>query len=129
MKIIVRSKNITPSEAIGDFIEEKIGGLKKFIDLLRKDGKIGKPTVKVFVEIEKETRHHKKGPYFRAEAQVYLSGRTLRVEAKGEDLKTAIVEVKNEMQQEIKKYKLRKIDLEQRDARSIKNSKYPTSNN
>ena len=121
MKIIIKTKNIELTKAIEDFINNKIGSLSKFIKILQEE-KIekGKPLGQFFVEIEKETRHHKKGPYFRTEAQVNLPGRTLRVEAKGEDLKLAIVEVKDEIQQEIKKYKLRKIDLERRGARSIK---------
>lgn len=114
MKIIIRSKNIEPNETIDDFIEEKIGGLKKFIDILRKDGNIGKPVVEVFMEVEKETRHHQKGPFFRAEAQMHLPGKSIRSEAKRENLKLAIVEVKDELQQEIKKYKLKTIEFNRR---------------
>ncbi len=121
MKIIIKTKNIELDETLEDFINDKIGSLSKFIKILQEE-KIekGKPLGQFFIEVEKETRHHKKGPYFRAEVQVYLPGRTLRVEAKGEDLKMAIIEIKDEMQQEIKKYKLRKSDLERRGARSIK---------
>lgn len=122
MHIIIRSKNIEPNETIDDFIEEKIGSLKKFIDILRKDGNIGKPVVEVFMEVEKETRHHQKGPFFRAEAQMHLPGKSIRSEARGEDLKLAIVEVKDELQQEIKKYKLKTIDSARRKLRKIKNS-------
>ncbi|MBU4274604.1 ribosome-associated translation inhibitor RaiA [Patescibacteria group bacterium] len=122
MKIIIRSKNIEPSKSIDTFIEEKIGGLKKFINILRKEGTIGKPLVEVFVEVEKETRHHQKGPFFRVEVQMHLPGKSIRCEATREDLRSAIVEVKDEMQQEIKRYKLRKIDLRRRQARSLKKS-------
>lgn len=122
MKTIIKAKNIKLTEAIEDFINDKIGGLEKFIKSCHKDDEWEriKPSCEFFVEIEKETRHHKKGPYFRAEVQIHLSGKTLRTEARGEDLKIAIVEIKDEMQQEIKKYKLRKIDLERRGQRSIK---------
>lgn len=121
MKIIIKTKDIELTEAIEYFINDKIGSLSKFIKILQEEKtEKGKPLGQFFVEVEKETRHHKKGPYFRAEAQVSLPGRILRAEAKGEDLKMAIIEVKDEMQQEIKKYKLKKIDLERRGQRSIK---------
>jgi len=120
MKIIIRTKNIKLNQVLDDFIKEKIGSLKKFIDLLRKNGSIGKPLVEVFVEIENETKHHRKGPFFRAEAQMHLPGKSIRAEARGVDLSLAIVEVKDELQREIKRYKRKRISLERRGQRSIK---------
>ncbi|MBU4154484.1 MAG: ribosome-associated translation inhibitor RaiA [Proteobacteria bacterium] len=120
MKIIIRSKNIKLDKTLDDFIEEKIGSLRKFINILRKGGGIGKSPVEVFVEIEKETRHHQTGPFFRTEVQMRLPGKSIRVEARGMDLNLAVVEVKDELQREIKEYKERKITLERRGKRSIK---------
>ena len=120
MKIIIRSKNIKPSKALDDFIEEKIGSLQKFVSILRKEGSIGKPLVETFVEIEKETKHHQKGPFFRAEVQMRLPGKGIRAEARGLDLNLAIIEAKDELQREIKQYKRKKITLERRGQRSIK---------
>jgi putative sigma-54 modulation protein len=121
MKIIIKTKGISLNEELSDFIEEKIGSIKKFVSVLQKEeaGK-GKSLSEAFVEIEKETRHHQTGPFFRAEVQLPLPGRSLRAEAKSEDIRMAIVKVKDELQQEIKRYKSRKIDLERRGARSIK---------
>ena len=72
-----------------------------------------------FVEIEKETKHHRKGDIFRAEARVHLPGKTLVAISERDDLKLAIVEVKDELQQEIKKYKLKKTELIIRKQRKI----------
>ena len=69
---------------------------------------------------EKETRHHRHGEIFRATAQVMLPGKSLVAEAKGEDLLLAIVEVKDELQQEIKKYKLKKMDAKIKGGRKAK---------
>lgn len=123
MRIVIKTTNIKLDKAFEDFINEKIGGLKKFLKIFQEDKKIkkGKRLDEIFVEVGKETRHHKKGPFFRAEAQVYLPGKSLRSEAIAEDLKTAIVEVKDELQQEIKKYKLKFIDSYRRKQRKLKN--------
>jgi ribosomal subunit interface protein len=122
MKIIIKTKNIQLDKTIEDFINERIGRLEKFIEFCHRKDKWEeiKPSCEFFVEVEKETRHHKKGPHFKAAGWVHLPGRTLRAEAQSEDLRTAIIEIRDEIEQEMKKYKLRKIDLERRGARSIK---------
>jgi ribosomal subunit interface protein len=121
MKIIIKTKNLELTAFLQNYIEEKIGGLKKFISVLKKDdGEEGKTLAEVFVEIEKETIHHRKGEIFKAEAQIILPGKSLLAQATGEDLLMAIVEVKDELQQEIKKYKTKKIDLKKKEGRKIK---------
>jgi len=120
MKIIIKTKNIELTEMIEEYINEKIGSLARFIKILQEEKvEKGKPLGEVFVEIEKETMHHKKGPFFKAKVLINLPRKTIVAEAESEDLSSAIVEVKDEMQQEIKKYKLKKIDLERRGAESI----------
>ena len=121
MKIIIKTKNIELTDVVEEFINEKIMGLARFIKILQEEKvEKGKPLGEVFVEIEKETMHHKNGPFFKAKVLVHLPKKTIIAEAESEDLNSAITKVKDEMQQEIKKYKLRKIDLERRGARSIK---------
>lgn len=107
MNIIIKAKNLELTEDLKEFIEEKIGGLKRFTKILQKKDsfKKGKDSGEFFVEIERETNHHKKGNIFRAEARVHLPGKTLVAISERDDLKRAIVEVKDELQQEIKKYK------------------------
>lgn len=111
MEIIIKSKNLELTADLQEFIEEKIGGLKKFINILKKEDKEkGKTLAEFFVEVEKENRHHKKGDIFKAEVRVHLPGKTLVAISQKDDLKRAIVEVKDELQQEIKKYKLKKTE-------------------
>jgi ribosomal subunit interface protein len=118
MKIIIRTKNLELTDDLQKFVDEKIGGLKKFLSIL-KEGK--KTLTETFVELEKETLHHKKGQIFRTEVQIQLPGKKLIAEAKGEDLKKAIVKVKDELQQEIKKYKLKITETIRRSQRKLKN--------
>lgn len=120
MKIIIKAKNIELTPYLEKFVEEKIGSLQKFISILRQEGNIGKSLAEAFVEIEKTTKHHRSGDIFRAEARIELPGRTIMAEALRDDLLKAIVEVKDEMQREIKKYKLKKIDKSRRPQRKPK---------
>jgi ribosomal subunit interface protein len=113
MEIIIKTKNLELTESLELFIREKIGGLSKFAKVLQKENyDMGKDPIEFFVEIEKETKHHKKGPYFKAKAEVALPGKILLAISEKDDLLQAIVEVKDEMQQEIKKYKSKTTEIE-----------------
>jgi putative sigma-54 modulation protein len=108
MKIISKAKNLEMSVALESFINEKVGSLEKFID------------GEVFVEVEKETEHHKKGKIFNCQLEMPLPGKTLVAEADSEDLYKAIVEAKEELEQEIKKYKFKKVEKDRRIQRKSK---------
>lgn len=123
MKIIIKTKNIQLNEAMETFIEEKIGTLDKFFGMLKNEKvETGRPLDEFFIEIEKETKHHRKGPYFLAKAYIHLPGKTVVAQSESEDIRTAIVDVKDEMQQEIKKYKFKNIEADRRKSRKIKQS-------
>ena len=107
MRIHITTKNIELTEDIKRYIEEKIGELGKFINYPGEKVKTveGKSFVEVWVEVGRTTFHHKKGQVFRAEAQLYLPGESLRAESESEDLRTSITEIKDELQRELKKYR------------------------
>lgn len=94
MKIIIKTKNIELTPALHQYVEEKINSLEKFLEI-----------VEAWVEVGKETRHHRKGPFFRAECQMRLPGKSIRSVAVKEDLRLAIDEVKDELQRALKQYK------------------------
>ena len=110
MKIIIKTTNLKLNQALKNFIEEKINSLEKFSNIFQKEyldsffGK-GKPKVEAWVEIGRTTLHHKKGPVFWAECQMHLPGKSIRSTAKSKDLKLSIIEVKDELQRELKEYK------------------------
>ncbi|OIP76268.1 MAG: ribosomal subunit interface protein [Parcubacteria group bacterium CG2_30_36_18] len=130
MKINILTKNIKLTPALKDFIEEKINTLEKFAKVpplfpaqkinsstgsqIKKytdaDSKIfnkkgAGPRVEAWIEIRKETLHHKKGPFFWAECQLNFPKKSIRSTAQRENLKLAINEVKDELQRELKEYK------------------------
>lgn len=123
MKIIITAKNLELTEDLENFVKEKIGSLEKFFGFLKKEDIFskGKDWLEFFVEIEKETKHHKKGQIFLAKVTAVLPGKTLLAISESDDLRLAVVEVKDELQQEIKKYKFKITELAIRKRRKNKN--------
>lgn len=126
MKIIIKATNIKLTPDLQQFIEEKINSLEKFSKLFDSEkyfdhffGK-GKPRVEAWVEIGKESLHHQKGPVFYAECQMRFPKKSLRATTLGKDLKLAIVEIKDKLQRELKKYKEKLIAQTKRRARALK---------
>lgn len=109
MKISLKWTNIAPIESIDVFVEEKIGGLAKFISKYDATG-----VAEAWVEVGRTTKHHKTGEMvYRAEVDLRLPGKILRTEETHKDLRQAIVKVANELQRQIKTYKearLAKVD-------------------
>ena len=114
MHIIITTKNLEQSEMLNIFIEKKFEGLKKYINILKREDEIGKTLAEVFVEVEKETKHHRKGEIFLVKTQIVLPGRSIVAEATGEDLFSTVVKAKDELKGEIEKYKVKKIDKTRR---------------
>jgi len=121
MKIIIKTKNLDLSADLKNFIEKKIGSIKKFINTLKREDEIGKTLAEVFVEVERETKHHSNGQIFLVKSRIYLPGREIVSEARADDLFKAIIRVKDEMKMEIEKYKFKKIDKNRREQRKTKN--------
>jgi len=102
MKIDIVTKNISLDEPLENFVREKIGGLDKLI---------GNDKSEARVEIGKPSQHHKSGRIFRAEANIRMGGVLLRASCEHEDLRNAIVDVKDELQEQIRKFKEKRTDL------------------
>ena len=126
MKIVIKAQNIELTKGLKNFIEEKINFLEKFAEDLYSGeyynhlfGK-GKPRIEAWLEIGKETLHHKKGPFFRAECQMRFPGKSIRSTASAENLKLAINEIKDELQRELKEYKEKIVAREKRRTRILK---------
>ena len=65
MKISIKATNLNLTPAIKKAIEEKIATLDKFIPHAGADD-----SVEAFVEVALETRHHRKGKIYYAEANI-----------------------------------------------------------
>lgn len=93
----LKATNLELTEAIENYVREKIGMLEKFlqhIDLPQS----------ARIEIGKTGEHHKKGKIFFAEVNLELPYKMLRATFEAEDLYEAIDRVKEELEREILKY-------------------------
>ena len=123
MRVIIKATNIKLTKSLKSFIIQKFEELEKFLeDVLKKqdifDGQ--KPRAQAFVEVGKPSYHHHKGDVFYAEAQIPLPGKGVRSTAEREDLRMAIVEVKDELQRLLKKYKKSQTQKTEKVQRKIK---------
>jgi len=114
MKITIKTTNLELTPKIQQYVDEKIGGVDKFLD------NMDKGVIEARVEIGKTTRGQQKGDIFRAEVNLSLPGRLLRSVAEEIDLRTAIDRVKEEIQREIKKYRGKQEAKYKRGARKAK---------
>lgn len=140
MKIDIKATNLDLTPAIREYIEIKIGSLSHFLKRFETPkespegeqvpygagpvthpyGRYGagklpvgraKNEIEVFVEIARTTRHHRSGNVFYAEVSFSIGKKLLRAEHSNWDIRVAIDEVKDRLQQEIKKYKEIKVDI------------------
>lgn len=96
MKIDIKGTNMELTQAIKDYVNEKIGGLEKYFDGI----------LVARVDVGLTSKHHQKGNIFRAEVNLEVPQKhVLRAEAVREDLYMAINEVKQELQIQLKKLK------------------------
>jgi putative sigma-54 modulation protein len=96
MKINIKGTNMDLTDAIKDYVNEKIGSLDKFYDNI----------LEARVEIGLTTKHHQKGDIYRAEVNLEVPQKhLLRAEAVRDDLYLSINEVKDELQLQLKKFK------------------------
>ena len=109
MRISIRSRNLKVDKDLENYINDKISAVEKFINQPEND-------FQIWVDVERLSHHHKKGLIFKAEAQMFLSGKEIVAKAISDDIRTAVVELKNELQIEIKKDKKKKGAIRKRAA-------------
>lgn len=116
MHINIKATNIEVNDHLRDYIEEKIGELEKFIP--------GKNLeVNTRVNIGKPSRHHENGEVYEVAVDIAAPGMSFRATSSGMDLYSIVTDVKDELQEEIKKYKEKNITKTRKSFRLFKNLK------
>lgn len=105
MHIDIHAKNLELNAPLRTFIEEKVGDLEHLA------GEVG--PVQARMEVSIPSNHHQSGSIYYAELNLTVGGQLLRAEASNYDLHAAIVDVKDEMKVQLKKFK-EKIEDQQR---------------
>ncbi len=104
--------SMTP--AIKNYVEKQMAHLNKFVN------KSLEELPMCYVEIGKTTNHHKKGVLFKAEFTVHIGGKSFRAEAREEDLYAALDKITEEMTEELKTFKDKKVSLAKKGGAKIK---------
>ena len=99
MDIKIKGTGVDLPQTITNYIYEKIGSLEKFLDVLKDKG-----AVLIEVEIGRTIKHHQKGDVYRAECNISLPGELLRAEHQDWDVRRCIDEIKDQLQERLKKY-------------------------
>ncbi len=102
MQISLKGTNFQLLESTREYVDRR---------LVRTAEKLlpnGNEAVHLSIEVEKTTKHHKKGEVFRSEVNLSMGKILLRAEAYGENLNAAIDKLESELAGEIKKFKGKK---------------------
>ena len=102
MNIKIKATKIELTSPIKDYIEEKMLMLEKYLGNIK--------IINCDVEVGLTTGGHKNGKIYRAEVNLNLPGKMLRVEKTEKDLAKAIDKVKDHLQRSIKRYKEKIVD-------------------
>ena len=119
MNIIIKGTNLELHNDLKEYVNEKIGGLKKFVE----NDNIDSNSIIARVELAKTTQHHQHGNIYKAEVNLQLSGKMLRSVEESDDIYKSIDNVKDELREMINNYKDEKITKTRRGARMIKKLK------
>lgn len=102
MQLNIKATNIELTDEVKNYVQKKVDMLDKFLEKIQ--------PISADFEVELTTKHHLKGEIYRAEMNLEIFDKLLRVEKIEKDLFKAIDKVKDHMAEAIKKYKEKKID-------------------
>ncbi len=110
--ITFKVTNFEKTDAIEDYLIKKISTLDRFLVSIPMPHE-------AHVEVGKETRHRKKGPYFRCEINLRLPKHLLRAESSAESLYAAIDLTVAELKRQIVKFKERPVAVRKRQEKNV----------
>lgn len=119
MNIIIKGTNLELHNDLKDYAEEKIGGLKKFME----DIDLGGNNVVARIELAKTTQHHQQGDIYKAEVNLQLPKKMFRSVVESDDIYKAIDDVKDELKIMINEYKTERMGKSRRGRKLIKDLK------
>lgn len=101
MNIIIKGTNLELHNDLKEYVNSKIGGLKKFVENERLD----QGNIVARVELARTTRHHQQGDVYKAEVNLQLPKKMFRCVVESDDIYKAIDDVKDELRTAIVGYK------------------------
>jgi ribosomal subunit interface protein len=116
VRVTIRQKNLKITPALTIYIDQKV---LKPIRRLLKESSAGELPI-LDLEFARTTRHHHKGKVYRAEANLTLGKKVFRAEAEEEDIRKACDLLQEELEQEIRSYKGKRMAQDRREGRGVK---------
>lgn len=113
MQVIISGKGIDLTEAIKDYVEKKISGLDKFYDKI----------IRAVVTVGKENNHHLKGEVFVCDCKLEVPGNDLYASKNEGSLYKAIDKVRDYLEAELKKHKVKLQEKDKKDRRMVRDGK------
>lgn len=110
MQITVNGKGVELTEAIKDYVEKKIGGLGKFYNNI----------IRANVTVGVESHHHQKGSIFVAECKLEVPGKDLFAAKNEKTLYKAIDKIRDYLEHELKKHKVKERVKDKKDIRKLR---------
>jgi len=99
MNISIKLTNIEMTEAIENYVNEKLGSISKYMDEHHRENAM------LRVEIGKPSEHHHSGKVFYAEGTLSFDSQVLRAEVSDDDLYAAIDSLKDKLSEQFREYK------------------------
>ena len=112
MHIVIKTTNFSLTPAIDSHIRNSIGMLKKIVQSFGDE-------IETRVEVGRTSFHHKKGAVFFAEVNLRLGKNQIRSCAESTDVYSAVDIVKDDLRNEILRFKEKKETMFRRGARSV----------
>ena len=100
MRQNIEAVGLELTQALRTYAEQKFSTLQKFLTRLEKDGELG-----AHIEIQRTTKHHRKGDVYQVNVEIRLPKKILRVQEKADDMRKAIDKAKDILRFEIEKYR------------------------
>ena len=100
MQIIIKATQLELTDALRQYVEDRIKSLEKYIGRFEEQGE-----AIARVELARTTQHHRNGDVFSAEINLHINGDIIRASRDGEDMYATVDEIKDILKLEIQKYK------------------------
>lgn len=111
MSTNIKATNMELTEAISDYVNKRLEGIKKFSK---------EDEIVTRVEVGRTTNHHKQGDFFKAEFDINIKGKKFYTVSEKEDLYEAIDDAREEIVRQITSKKDKEKTLFKRGAKSVK---------
>ena len=113
MQITINGKGIELTDAIRGYAEKKIGALDKFYNKI----------IRANINVGVENHHHQKGSIFVAECKLEVPGNDIFASKNEKTLYKAIDKVRDYLEGELKKHKIKIRVKDKKDMRKVRDAK------